>query len=148
MNSAQGQIISLSRNELGTRAVVAVDAAAACPRCASGKGCGAALLGGEMRRVEVLIPNGVSVDKGDVVAISMDSESLLKASLLIYGLPLIAALLGAAVAYGLSLSDAAASIMALAGLIAGIAIARRRVSRLRCLQQFVPIVTSCVQKTV
>ncbi len=57
-------------------------------------------------------------------------------------------LLIAAATYGLSLSDAAAALMAVAGLTAGIVIARRRVSRLRCLQQFVPIVTSCVQKAV
>jgi sigma-E factor negative regulatory protein RseC len=146
MNSAQGRIISLSSDELGTRAVVVIETAAACPRCASGKGCGAALLSGTTRRVDVLVPEKMSVDQGDIVAISMTSESLLQASLLVYGLPLLAALSGAAIAYGLSLSDAAASLSAVAGLAAGIAFARHRVSRLRCLQRFVPIVTNRVQK--
>ena len=44
MENPTGRVVSLVDKRSGARAVVEVDAASACPRCAAGKGCGAGLL--------------------------------------------------------------------------------------------------------
>lgn len=141
VNSAQGRVHSLLDDELGARAVIDVDAAAACPRCASGKGCGAGLFVNTSRRIEASYPLGIGLTAGDIVEISLATDSLLRASLLVYGLPLFMALAAVGLAYGLSLGDAAASVAALVGLILGLAIARRRIAQRVCLRQFTPVVS-------
>ena len=126
----------------GMRAVVNVDAAAACPRCAAGKGCGAGLFAGgaDKRRVEASIPPGVELAANDVVEITLAPENLLRAALIVYGLPMLGAALGAALAYAFTLGDAAAATAAVAGLAAGLLLGRWRLSQASCLRRFLPIV--------
>ena len=107
MNSTHGQIHSFVDDSFGTRVVVEVDAAEACPRCAAGKGCGAALFASSGRRVEVSVPENLSLAAGDIVEISLAPDNLLRASLIVYGLPLMGAVVAVSVAYGLSLGCAA-----------------------------------------
>jgi sigma-E factor negative regulatory protein RseC len=146
MNNAQGRIHSFVHDNSGTRVVVDVDAAEACPRCAAGKGCGAALFTNSGRRVEASVPDDLSLDAGDVVELSLAPDSLLRAALIVYGLPLIGAVAAVSIAWGLSLGDVAASISALAGLLLGLAIARRHLGKQRCLRQFVPTISRRLQK--
>ncbi len=131
-------------------AVVDVDTAVTCPRCAAGKGCGAALLGAGSgaRQVEASIRPGLSVSEGDVVEIALSPDNLLQAAIIVYGLPLLGAVMAAAVAFGLSLGDAAAAVAVLAGLGLGVLAGRRRLQQTQCLQRFVPTVVRRVDGDV
>ncbi len=123
-------------------AIVTVEAAAVCPRCAAGKGCGAGLLGanGGERQVEASIRPGVSVATNDIVEIALAPASLLRAALIVYGLPMLGAGIGAAIAYTMSLGDAAAALLAVAGLACGLLLGRWRLSKAACLRRYLPMV--------
>ena len=134
--------MSLVDSDDGARAVVAVEVAAACPRCAAGKGCGAGLLtgnGGE-RQIEASVRDGLSLATDDIVEIALAPDNLLHAAIIVYGLPMLGAAIGAVIAFGLSLGDAAAAIAALLGLGCGLAISRWRLQQESCLSRFVPTI--------
>jgi sigma-E factor negative regulatory protein RseC len=138
MDSPVATIISID-NGLAT---VSVDRTVACARCAAGKGCGAGLLGGERTPavIELPAPEGMRLAAGDRVSLELLPANLLEASLLVYGLPLagvVAALTAGWMIAG-TLSDASAIVLAITGLLAGMAAARYRIHRNRCLQRLVP----------
>ena len=124
----------------GARAVVVVDVTSACPRCAAGKGCGAGLFagGGADRQVEATIPPGMDIAVQDVVEISLAPDNLLRAAIIVYGLPMIGAVIGAVIAYALSFGDVVAALAALTGLGSGLVLSRWRLQQTDCLQRFVP----------
>ena len=124
----------------GACAVVVVDVTSACPRCAAGKGCGAGLFasGGSDRQVEAAIPPEMDVAVEDVVEISLAPDNLLRAAIIVYGLPMFGAVIGATIAYTLSLGDAVAALAALTGLGSGLVLGRWRLQQTACLQRFVP----------
>ena len=132
--------MSLVDSSNGARAVVAVDLASACPRCAAGKGCGAGLFasGGSDRQVEATIRPGLDIAADDLVEIALAPDNLLQAAIIVYGLPMLGAVVAAAIAYALSLGDAAAAVAALLGLGSGLALSRWRLRQTACLQRFVP----------
>jgi len=135
--------VSLVDSTDGVRVVVDVELAAACPRCASGKGCGAGFLstgGGSGQPVEASVPRDLDLCEGDVVEISLAPDSLLQAAMIVYGLPMLGAILGAALAYGFSFGDAAAALAALIGLAAGLMVGRLRLRQSSCMRRFVPVV--------
>jgi len=134
--------VSLVDSTNGARAVVIVDVAAACPRCAAGKGCGAGLFasGGSNRQIEATIRPGLDIAEEDIVEIVLAPDNLLQAAIIVYGLPMLGAVGAAAIAYALSLGDAAAAVAALLGLGSGLAISRWRLRQTDCLQRFVPII--------
>ena len=136
MQSQQGTVIAIQSDVDGTRALVEVDIAAVCPRCASGKGCGAGLGLKGNRRVEARVPAGANVDAGDTVQLSLASNNVLRAANIVYGWPLLAAAAAAALAYLAGLSDAGAALAAVAGLSAGLMLAKRRLRG--CLRDFTP----------
>lgn len=140
MDNPTGIIQSFVDDVAGSRAIVAIDVQAACPRCAAGKGCGAGILSGTrgVRRVEATVPADLELSTGDEVELSLAPNNLLHATLLVYGLPMLGAILGAGIAYLLRLTDAAAAIAAIAGIIAGIFWSRRRLEHSACLSDFVP----------
>jgi sigma-E factor negative regulatory protein RseC len=124
------------------RVTVRVDERFACPRCASGRGCGAGIFArGRPRTVEVTLPPGVSFRIGEPVRLSLEPERLLHVAWLVYGVPLLS-LFGAAVfaAYLLpgEASDGRALGLAAAGLVVGGWWARRRLQRAGCAGRFVP----------
>lgn len=149
MDNPKGRIQSLLRDDDGMRAVVDIDVAAVCPRCAAGKGCGAGLLSdaGGPRQVEVLVPPGLHVEEGDLVEVTLAPNRLLGAALIVYGLPLAGAIAAAALSYALRLGDVAAAVAAVAGLMTGLQIGRRRLSRDSCLSRFVPTIGKRVHET-
>lgn len=135
--------MSLVDSADGVRAVVEVKVAASCPRCASGKGCGAGIFtasGGSAQPVEASVRSGLSLSEGDVVEISLAPDNLLQAAIIVYGLPMLGAIAGAALAYGFSFQDVAAAIAALIGMAAGLVVSRWRVRQTSCLRKFVPVV--------
>ncbi len=81
-----GKIVSIGPDS----ATVAVERSAACPRCAAGKGCGAGLLSGSTRpaMLEVSLSPQLKLNQGDEVRLTLEPSHLLRASLLVYGLPL------------------------------------------------------------
>ena len=141
MDNPTGRVVSLVDSRDGARAVVEVDVAAACPRCASGKGCGAGLLqAGGRRQIEVAVPDGLDPHVDDRVEVSLAPRNLLQAAVKVYGFPLTGALVGAAFAYALSLGDTAAATAALLGLGTGLAAGRWRLRQGPCLQSFTPTI--------
>jgi len=143
MESPQGRIISIHQDATPPYAVVEVDASAACARCASGKGCGAGIPGGDdrQRSIDALIAQGLEVREGDRVSVELAPDNLLRAALIVYGLPLTGAVVASAAAYWLGASDPGAAAMALAGAGMGVLVGRLRLRRARCLRDFTPTVT-------
>lgn len=150
MDNPHGRVESLQSDENGLRAVVGIDVAAACPRCAAGKGCGAGIFvdTGTRRHVEAAVRPGLQLRKGDLVEVALAPENLLRAALIVYGLPMAGAILAAAIAYALGVSELFAAISALAGLGAGLLLGRWRLRREDCLSRFVPTVDKRLGDTV
>ena len=143
MENPQGTIVALIRDADGTRAIVDVDAAAVCARCASGRGCGAGILAGgaSSRRLELPVDKDLELAEGDVVGIELAPRNVLRAALIVYGPPLAGAVCGAALAHLAALGDGAAAVMAIGGLSAGLVISRHRLRGDSCLARFTPTVT-------
>lgn len=142
METPVGTIVSLSDRAGDLCALIEVDAAAACRRCAAGRGCGAGILGvgSGARRIEVTIDPSLQLGEGEQVQLALAPDSILRASTIVYGIPMLGALVAAVVAYGLSLGDLGAAIAVLAGLGAGMLFGRRRLQRTECLREFTPTV--------
>ena len=120
-----------------------IDAAAQCPRCAAGKGCGAGIFGSrDARRVEAVVADGLRVRAGDAVRIDLAPHNLLRAAGEVYGVPLIFGVAAAGLAYLLGAGDGPGAVAALAGLASGLALGRWRLRRAECLQRFTPMVTA------
>jgi len=121
---------------------VVVDAGVACPRCASGQGCGAGLLASSegVRRIDVSQPPGMSVRVGDAVSLSISPRQLLRASFIAYGVPLISLVAGAGLArmVGAGQGGLLPVVIAVAGLGIGIIASRRLLRRDRACDRFVP----------
>ena len=144
MEQATGHVIALETGSTSLRAEVEVSSAVACARCASGRGCGAGLLGAseKTRRVQALIAVGVDVHEGDQVRIELSPQQLLRASWLVYGLPLVAAVIATGVAYLFGLDDFYAVVAAVVGMAAGLVVARRQLSSASCLYRFTPTIVA------
>jgi sigma-E factor negative regulatory protein RseC len=142
MENPRGRIIAVERSVAAPYALVEVEAIVHCARCREGRGCGAGLLGSSAgnRRVTALIGEGLAVDEGDEVRIELAPSNLLQASLVVYGAPLVGAVVAAALAYLSGLGDLPASLAALAGIIGGLLVARRRLQKSGCLRRFTPTV--------
>ncbi len=142
MDNPRGRVIAVTGLEPALHALVEVDASIICARCAEGKGCGAGLLGrtSGSRRVDALVTSDLKVQEGDEVRIELAPGNVLQASLIVYGLPLAGAVLGAALAYFSALGELYAAMAALGGILAGIAVARRRLRRSGCFRQFTPTI--------
>ena len=141
MQSPHGRIISIDSEHPQT-VVVEVEAAAVCKRCAEGKGCGAGLMGGSSRarRVNALLVDGLNVERGDSVSLSLEPGNLLRAAAIVYGLPLVGALSAALLALVMDATDLAVAAAALLGIIAGVVLARLRLQRTSCLRDLTPVV--------
>jgi positive regulator of sigma E activity len=84
----------------------------------------------------------IDLVEGDQVAIELAPDNLLRASLIVYGLPLLGAFIGAAGAWLSGAGDLGAAITALAGVGVGIVAGRSRLQRSGCLRTFTPVVTA------
>jgi positive regulator of sigma E activity len=90
--------------------------------------------------VELQLPPGHHYRAGDKVTLSIASSSLLRAALLAYGLPLAGTVLALILGWLLMapLSDLAAALIALAGLLAGFFAGRGQLRKDDWCRQFVP----------
>lgn len=139
MQNPHGHIVSVRSDDT---VIVEIDSAVACARCASGKGCGAGLLGSQPgeRRVAATVASNLILHNGDQVSISLQPNNVLRAALIVYGYPLLGALAGAGVALTQAYGDVAAAGAALGGLVVGMLVAKARLRGTRCLQDFTPVV--------
>ena len=90
--------------------------------------------------MEVNVPAGLQVAVDDTVEVSLAPASLLHAAAVVYGIPMLGALVAAAVAYSVSLGDAGAAVASLLGLGAGLVVSRSRLRKAGCLRSFTPSV--------
>jgi sigma-E factor negative regulatory protein RseC len=122
------------------QATVSVEAAVACERCATGRGCGAALPGRRRRRqLQVNVPDGLDLQPGDMVRLGVQPGTLLRAAWLAYGLPLSAMVAAVAAGSASVESEAGAVALAAMGLAIGAAAARRQLRGERGMRRFVPV---------
>ena len=147
MEQAVGRVIAIQTASSPFSAEVEVSSTITCARCASGRGCGAALLGASSknRRIAARIGSGINVQEGDEVRMELGSRRLLRASWLVYGTPLTAALIASAAAHFAGLRDPYTAVAALVGVGLGMVIARSRLRKTACLQQFTPTIVARVQ---
>lgn len=149
MQTPHGRIIAIDSHDAGN-VIVEVEATVACQRCAEGKGCGAGLLGGTAkdRQVNAMLVDGLQVRQGDQVSLDLAPRNLLHAAATVYGLPLLAAIVAALIAFVLGLGDIGAAIFALVGIVSGVILARFRLRNSRCLRRFTPVVVAKLQPAV
>lgn len=143
MDNPHGRILELIDDASPARALVLVDAAVQCARCASGRGCGAGIFGSrEARRIEARVASELSVRVGDTVRIELAPRDILRAAGLVYGMPLAGGVGSAALAYIAGGGDLVAACAALLGLAGGLALCRRQLRRAHCLRAFTPVITA------
>lgn len=142
MQNPNGKIVALSADN--SIATVVVAAQSVCARCAEGRGCGAGLLGAQGResRIQASVGPHVDVRNGDRVSIALQPRNVLRASFVVYGYPMLGAVAGAAIAWQSDLGDLAAALAALAGIAAGLVLARIRLAATTCLRDFTPVVVA------
>lgn len=142
MDNPKGTVVSLVNNAGDVCATIDVDVSATCPRCAAGKGCGAGVLsaGSGPRRIQVPVDPNLDLAEGDVVDLELAPANILRASVIVYGLPMLGAIAGAGIAFAFALGDVAAAAAALLGIAAGLVAGRWRLRQRSCLHQFVPTV--------
>ena len=146
MDSPRGRILSIEFDGTPPSAVVEVPRSLGCARCAAGKGCGAGLTGADSqpRRIAALLATGLELNEGDEVSIELAPQNVLRAALIVYGLPLGGAVIGAGIAYLAGAGDLGAAFAALVGLAVGLAAGRRYLGRAACLKHFTPVITGRV----
>jgi sigma-E factor negative regulatory protein RseC len=111
-----------------------------CGGCGVRDGCGQNLLqkmaSGKLERME--LRKTCEVNAGDWVTVGIDGAAVFNASLLVYGLPLVALVIGGASARLLGLSDVAVLFIALLGLAGAGLLVKTLSSRLACNPRYHP----------
>ena len=114
-----------------------------CKRCAEGRGCGGGLLGrlGRHRQHAIPVTSKVAdLQSGDPVVVGIGSEALLRASVMVYLMPLVGMIgMGAIARLGLNAGDLLMAAFAVAGLAAGLLYVRWKSESMDA-AQFRPIV--------
>ena len=142
MDHPQGTVVSIRQYAGDWKASIEVDATVHCARCAAGKGCGASLPGRVegRRQLVVSVAPDQNIRAGDRVRLRLAPRNLLKAASWVYGLPLLASLAAAAVAFAVNATDTIAAAAALLGCAAGLAVSYRRLRAAGCLRSLEPAV--------
>jgi len=108
--------------------VVETKRLSACQTCSSSDGCGqkklTSLWGNRVSELLIENPNGLEVQPGQQVVIGLNEQAILKASLLLYLLPLFLMISTAMLSYTSGLSEGWMIIISFIGLMIGFAIAR------------------------
>jgi sigma-E factor negative regulatory protein RseC len=124
----------------GNWAMVKMQRQSACSSCELSSGCGTGAIGRLLghRSKPVMIKNEHQLKQGDSVVLGLPEDALLKASLLIYGLPLLGLIAGGILA-GLSIgeSELAVFVFAATGFVTGLQVSARLASK-RYSNQFSP----------
>lgn len=117
----------------GDTAWVQCESQAGCARCAAGEGCGgglfARLLRGRLQELPVALAGSDVVHAGDGVLIGLSTSAVQRASFLMYGLPLLALILGSLAGDFALGNDAAALLGGVIAAAGAFAYARHRAVR-------------------
>lgn len=118
-----GIVISVNGNEAWVQTI----RESACQSCSARHGCGqkalATLSGGQARQIRVI--NSLDACPGDQVTVAIEESALLRASLLVYAMPLVLMVLVTAMAGALLPGrDGMAMLFAIVGLASGLVVAR------------------------
>ncbi len=112
----------------GDWARLVCEQAGQCDLCGSGKDCGLRLMGGS-REHHLTVPRGSHSTRpliaGDAVLVSVADGAIVRATALIYLLPVAGLLAGAGLAQMMDMGDGIAFLAALGGALAGVGCGRR-----------------------
>ena len=116
----------------GRRIELELQRGSACGHCELSEGCGTGALGRLLgHRVRTLtIETDRGCQPGDEVLLALPEAALVRSSLLLYGLPLLGLLCGAALAIMMGFSEALVVSGAVLGLFAGLRLAAHRARKL------------------
>jgi sigma-E factor negative regulatory protein RseC len=133
----------------GNQAVVVVTRTEACGACAARGACHA--LGGQKEDLAFTLDNEIGAQEGDTVAIRMPSDAIVRISAILYLVPALALLAGAAGGFMLASSagwegDAGTIVGAVAGLLSGFGLSRLLGTRLRRRGEGIPRMTAIVNR--
>jgi len=127
---------------VGDQAMIEVQRQSTCSHCELSRGCGTGAIGRLLvrRNKPLTISNKYNLKPGDRIVLGMPDKAFLKASLLIYGLPLLAMMAGGLLAQWLfGKSEMVTVILATTGFAAGLAFSANIAKR--CfLPQFNPVI--------
>ena len=116
------------REVQGDWARLVCEKAGQCDLCGSGRGCGLRLMG-RSREHHLTVPRGSDSARpliaGDAVLVSVADGAIVRATALIYLLPVAGLLAGAGLAQMMDMGDGIAFLAALGGALAGVGCGRR-----------------------
>jgi len=144
MENPSGRVIAIHCGESLSHALVEVDVAVQCARCAKGRGCGAGVFGSSAgkRRVDAQVAAGLAIEQGDEVRIELPPRNLLQASLILYGVPLFTAVSAVFAAHLAGFGELFAVLASIAGLVTGMLVARFQLRNTGCLRRFRPTIVA------
>ena len=116
----------------GRRVEVELQRGSACSHCELSEGCGTGAIGRLLghRRRSLVIETDTACKPGDEVLLSLPEAALVRASLMLYGLPLLGLLAGGSLAIALSSAEWLVICGAALGLFAGFRLAARGTQKL------------------
>ncbi|WP_166269069.1 SoxR reducing system RseC family protein [Marinobacter caseinilyticus] len=103
MITENGRVVAIKGDQLWVQTIQL----SACNTCSAKQGCGQRVLAGVTagRANQVLVDNVLGARVGDVVTLAIEESALLRASLLVYALPLIFLVVGAVAGHQLAPSS-------------------------------------------
>ncbi|CAA6604056.1 Positive regulator of sigma E activity [Rhodospirillaceae bacterium LM-1] len=132
----------------GLAKVVAIEGAVAwlepeqttsCGGCASSLACGASAFGNRLHARRFPLDNVHELKVGDRIVIGVQESTLVTASMTAYAIPLVTMLGGGIIAHLAGFGDGVAILASVAGLAAGLFLARLRAKKLNAQGQLTPI---------
>jgi len=143
MIEEQAQVIEIKGNQL----VLQAQTQSACGSCAASKGCGTSVLAKVVGRkfTHFQAENNIDAQVGDTVIVGIAEDALLKGSVMMYIVPILAMLTFALLGdYLFAVSspdrDAKIAVFAIVGLVAGSLLSRWYFNRRASVQLFSPVV--------
>lgn len=143
MIEEQAQVVEINDDQL----ILQAQTQSACGSCSARNGCGTSLLSKVVGRkfTRFQAANNINAKVGDTVVVGLSEDALLKGSLVMYLVPIVAMLLFSLLADVLLLSDVPSrdlmiALSAIAGFVLGALLAKWYFARQSNKQQFSPVV--------
>ena len=118
MIEEQAQVLSVDKDQ----AIIEIFHQSACGSCSQQGSCGTSslsqLFGKRPTQFDIQVPQN-TLKQGDVIVIGLNDLAYLKASMLIYFLPLLSLFIAALIADSFNATDVSVTVAAIAGLLAG-----------------------------
>ena len=135
----------------GGRIWVQTQRKSVCGTCSARKGCGTASLEQLFgkRRTQMMVSSEIPVSAGDEVMLGIEEATLLRGSLLLYGLPLLFMLIGAVLAQSLVPSGGELPVIAgaISGLLLGLFLVAGHTQKLRFNPRYHPTILRVIRSS-